>query len=440
MPIELPSKFEPLFTPSRYKASWSGRGAGKSHSFAEALVIRGAQKPLQILCCREIQKSIRDSVKRLIDDKIRDSGLSGFYKSTDTEVKGKNGTLFTFAGLRTNPESIKSTEGVDVAWVEEANTVSRRSLDLLIPTVRKEGSELWFTWNPDSEFDPVDQMFRGEHCPPDSILIAASYLDNPWFPEVLRKEMEFDKSVNMGKYRHVWLGEYSDAQEGKMYTNDILDWQTQFLQDGMQIGDWFVYETTYNPKFKYALGADVAEGLGLDSSTACLLNLTMGTVVAEYASSRIEPDMFAHELLNFANKYGGCIIAPERNSCGLTTVTKLNELGALVYYEEEKESGQDKPTKRLGWRTTAKSKPLMLYDLKDALSEKLLAVNSRRIYKELKTYNPEDMRNIRFDPEQTKHWDRVMALAIAWQMRDVAQVKTVTGSIMEAQKRYINSK
>ena len=123
MPIELPSKFEPLFTPSRYKASWSGRGAGKSHSFAEALVIRGAQKPLQILCCREIQKSIRDSVKRLIDDKIRDSGLSGFYKSTDTEVKGKNGTLFTFAGLRTNPESIKSTEGIDIAWCFVAGTL-----------------------------------------------------------------------------------------------------------------------------------------------------------------------------------------------------------------------------------------------------------------------------------------------------------------------------
>src|SRR3990167_8378191 len=235
--IELPKIFQPLFKPSRYKASYGGRGSAKSHSFAQALVVKGAEKPLRILCCRELQHSIKDSVKLLIDDKISQSGLTSFYESTQTEIRGKNGTLFLFAGLRSNPESIKSTEGIDIAWTEEANTVSRRSLDLLIPTVRKEGSELWFTWNPDSEYDPVDLMFRGPHIPPDSIVIPASYFDNPWFPDVLKKEMEYDKSIDLGKYKHIWLGEYADSQNGKMYTDNILDWQKDYFREGMQAGD-----------------------------------------------------------------------------------------------------------------------------------------------------------------------------------------------------------
>lgn len=414
--IQFNGPYEDLFTPSRYKAYYGGRGSAKSFSVAQALVMLGTQKPLRILCCREIQKSIRDSVKRLIDDKIVSSELTRFYESTDSEIRGRNGTMFIFSGLRSNPESIKSMEGIDLAWVEESSTISKHSLELLIPTIRKENSEIWFTWNPDSELDPVDQLFRGPNPPPDSIIHSVSYLDNPWFPDVLKKEMEYDMEIDMGKYKHIWLGEYADVQSGKMFPDEILDWQRQWFSTGTKIGDWTVYEP-YNPKYRYALGADVSEGVGLDSSTATLINFTLGTIAAEFASNEIEPDIFAYELYNFANKYGGCLIAAERNSCGLTTVTKLNELNANQYYEEEKVTGKSEPTKRLGWRTTSGSKPNMLFGLKDALVDRSLKIVSEPTYKELKTYDPENLRVTRFDPEQTKHWDRVMALGIAWAMR-----------------------
>ena len=417
MQIELPKIFQPLFAPSRYKASYGGRGSAKSHSFAQALLARGAQTPLRILCCRELQHSVKDSVKQLLDDKIRDCGLGFFYESTLSEIRGKNGTLFLFAGLRSNPESIKSTEGIDIAWVEEASSVSRRSLDFLIPTIRAPNSEIWFTWNPDSEFDPVDMMFRGQQPPPDSIIIPSSFADNPFFPEVLKKEMEYDKSLDLGKYKHIWLGEYADSQDGKLYTDAILEYQKQFLQEGIKSGDWTIFRQ-YSSKNRYAIGADVSEGVGLDSSTAYVIDFTNGEIVAEFVSNKIEPDLFAYELRNYAMIYGNCLVAVERNSCGLTTVSKLNELGVRQYYEEEKESGRDQPTKRLGWRTTSRSKPLMCFELKDALNEKLLKINSNPLYKELKTYDPGDLRMTHFDPEQTRHWDRVMALAIAWQMRD----------------------
>jgi len=218
-PVKLPTWARALFRPSRYKAFYGGRGSGKSHSAATALVIQSAQQPLRILCAREIQKSIKDSVKRLIDDKIAECGLGGHFESTETEIRGRNGSLFLFAGLRTNADSIKSMEGLDRVWVEEANRVSQRSLDLLTPTVRKPGSELWFGWNPEFATDPVDAMFRGGQSPPDSIVVPVNHWDNPWFPEVLRAEMEFDQGRDPDKYAHVWLGRYSTRSEARVFRN-----------------------------------------------------------------------------------------------------------------------------------------------------------------------------------------------------------------------------
>ncbi|MBT7929848.1 PBSX family phage terminase large subunit [Candidatus Peregrinibacteria bacterium] len=438
--VQLPEMFENLFEPSRYKGYYGGRGSAKSHSFATALILLGSMKPMRILCCREIQRSIRDSVKRLIDDKIVSCGLEDFYTSTLSEIRGKNGTMFLFSGLRSNPESIKSMEGIDICWVEEASTVSRRSLDFLIPTIRKEDSEIWFSWNPDSAEDPVDKMFRGEdEPPPNSIIEEVGYADNPWFPAVLNLEMEYDKKLDDGKYRHIWLGEYADVQDGKMFTEDFLGWQREFLKEGKRIGDWTVY-APFNRKHRYVIGADVAEGVGLDSSTAELLDLTVGEVAASYASNTIEPDLFGYELFNYSQAYGNCLIGPERNNCGLTTVTKLKELGANIYSEEEHESGHSQGTRKLGWRTTSKSKPLMLYDLKDALVEKHIKLVSKPLFKELKTYDPNNLRVTRFDPEQTKHWDRVMALAIAWQMRDkLSHMKSSTEAVLDAAAEYANS-
>lgn len=221
--FKLPTKFQPLFIPSRYKAWWGGRGGAKSHSFAKALLIKGRQKPLRILGTREIQRSIKDSVKRLLDDEILKSGLSDFYSSTDTEIKGKNGTLFLFAGLRHDATAIRSLEGIDIAWVEEANTVSQRSLDTLLPTIRKEDSEIWFSWNPKLPTDPVDKMFRGGNPPPNSIIVEVHYFDNPWFPKVLKETMEWDKRRDPDKYAHVWRGAYLVNSESRVFRNWISE-------------------------------------------------------------------------------------------------------------------------------------------------------------------------------------------------------------------------
>lgn len=223
MEVLIPQKFQALFQPSRYKAFYGGRGSAKSHSFAAALVLLAAQKPLRILCGREIQKSIKDSVKRLIDDKIKEFGLSKFFESTETEIRGKNGSLFLFAGIKTNPESIKSMEGIDICWIEEASTISLRSLEFLIPTIRKEGSEIWFSWNPENELDPVDIMFRGGKIPPNSIVVEVQAEDNPWFPSVLAQEMEFDRLNNPSKYLHIWRGGYRLTTEGAYYAKQIAD-------------------------------------------------------------------------------------------------------------------------------------------------------------------------------------------------------------------------
>ena len=148
---------------------------------------------MRIGCYREIQRSIRDSVKRLLDDKIAGSGLGDFYESTDTEIRGINGSLFIFNGLRTNPDAVKSTEGLDIAAVFEANKVSQRSWDMLIPTVRKPDSEIWAEWNPEFATDPVDEMFRGEDgAPPGSIVRRVNYVDNPFFPAVLMQDLEWE--------------------------------------------------------------------------------------------------------------------------------------------------------------------------------------------------------------------------------------------------------
>lgn len=252
--VKLPKAFKFLFDttaddnkPVRYRAVYGGRGSAKSHSFAQALVIKAAQSPLRIGCYREIQKSIRDSVKRLLDDKIRESGLSDFYESTDTEIRGRNGSLFIFNGLRSNPEAVKSTEGLDLAAVFEANKVSQKSWDLLIPTVRKEGSEIWAEWNPDSAADPVDQLFRGENGqPPGSIVRKVNWDQNPFFPEVLKQELEWDRKRDPDKYAHIWLGEYAKNSEARVFKN------------------WTVEEFEAEPGTIFRLGADW--GFSIDPS------------------------------------------------------------------------------------------------------------------------------------------------------------------------------
>lgn len=196
-------------------------------------------------------------------------------------------------------------------------------------------------------------------------------------------------------------------------------------KEGKKDGDWTIYED-FNYRGVYAIGADVAEGVGQDSSTAVVMNFTNGAeVVAEFSSNRIAPDQFAYELAKFGRKYGNCLIAPERNSIGHTTVSKLKEIYANVYREEDIKKGFEtksrfiRPLKtfRYGWLTSLVSKPLMLYELSEALMNGEIVVNSKTIVHELRTYDREDLSQIRFDSEQTRHWDLLMALAICFQLR-----------------------
>jgi phage terminase large subunit len=206
--------------PVRFRAAYGGRGSAKSRSFVREIVLQGAERPERVLCCREIQRSIRDSVKRLLDDEIARAGLGSFYESTESEIRGKNGTLFIFAGLRSNPDSVKSAEGLTKAVVFEANKVSQRSWELLTPTVREPNSEIWAEWNPEFPTDPVDVMFRGDAgSPPGSIVRRVNWEDNPWFPEVLRRDMEWDRSRDPDKYAHIWLGEYQRNSESRVFRN-----------------------------------------------------------------------------------------------------------------------------------------------------------------------------------------------------------------------------
>lgn len=221
-----PEAFTGLLEPARYKAYYGGRASAKSHSCATVLVSKGIERPLRWLFCREIQKSLATSVHQLLRDQIAKYGMNDFYTIGRDGIHGANGTHFLFAGLRTNPDSIKSMEGLDGAWIEEAQTVSQLSLDLLIPTLRKPGSEAWFTWNRRSVNDPVDKMFLGGPPPPNSIVKKVDWRDNPFFPEVLRSEMEFMKLRDPDKWRHIWEGEplrLSDALVFRNWREDDLD-------------------------------------------------------------------------------------------------------------------------------------------------------------------------------------------------------------------------
>ncbi|KQB59356.1 PBSX family phage terminase large subunit [Acidovorax sp. SD340] len=220
--ISVPEILAPLYEPRRYKVMHGGRGGGKSHTVAQVLLEMGTREQLRILCAREIQKSMRDSVHRLLKDYIVKLGLTAFYEVLDTEIRGVNGTLFLFAGLQSHTvDSIKSFEGVDRVWIEEAHAISKKSLDTLIPTIRKDGSEIWMTLNPDMETDEVYQRFIATPSP-DTWVCQVNWRDNPWFPQVLEEERQKAKrSMLADDYAHIWEGKARRVAAGAIYRHEI---------------------------------------------------------------------------------------------------------------------------------------------------------------------------------------------------------------------------
>jgi len=217
--INTPRVFVPLLAPARYKGAHGGRGSGKSHFFADLIVERCLREFTRAVCVREIQRSLEQSVKRLIEDKIAEHGLDSKFKILESRIETPNGGVIIFQGMQNHTsQSIKSLEGYHVAWVEEAQSLSQSSLTLLRPTIRVPNSEIWFSWNPRSPRDAVDNFLRKEP-PADSIVVEANYEDNPWFPDGLRADMEYDRRRDPERYKHVWLGQYQTTSEARVFHN-----------------------------------------------------------------------------------------------------------------------------------------------------------------------------------------------------------------------------
>lgn len=217
--IDHATVFDPLLDAARYKGAYGGRGSGKSQFFADLLVATAIRKPgFRGLCCREVQKSLKESAKRLIESKIEAHDVGRLFEVQSAEIKTPGGGVIVFAGLQDHTsESIKSYEGFDVAWIEEAQTVSERSLNMLRPTIRAPGSEIWASWNPRMKTDAVDKMLRGDELPTGAVVVRANWDANPWFPGELEQERLDCLRQQPDQYAHIWEGDYVTVAEGAYF-------------------------------------------------------------------------------------------------------------------------------------------------------------------------------------------------------------------------------
>ncbi|UOF78814.1 phage terminase [Caudoviricetes sp.] len=277
--IETASVFEPLLQPSRYKGIYGGRGSGKSHFYADLWLDENVRQKLDFVCLRETLKSLEFSVKKLLESKIVQHNAGMYFEVQDRRILSKNGGVTIFEGMQNHTaDSIKSLEGFDRSWFEEAQNASDKSLTLLRPTIRKEGSEMWFSWNPDKETDPIDQLLRGQVAPKDLILVEANYTDNRWFTKELQDEMEFDRARDFEKYEHVWLGKYWSNSESRIFKN------------------WVIEEFERPEGTIYRLGADW--GYSIDPSTLIRCSIEGNRLYVDYEAYMIGceivnlPDLF----------------------------------------------------------------------------------------------------------------------------------------------------
>jgi phage terminase large subunit len=232
--LEIPEKLECLLEDHRYKIVYGGRGSSKSWTVARVLLAIGRRKKIRVLCAREFQNSISDSVHALLSDQIKGLGLEDFYTVQNTSIFGSNGTEFLFAGLKHNVTKIKSFEGVDICWVEEAQTTSKSSWDVLIPTIRKPDSEIWVTFNPELDTDETYKRFV-VLPPANAKVVKVNWSDNPWFPQVLRDEMEDLKARDMDAYLNVWEGNTRQVLDGAVYANELRKAQEEERIKDIQI-------------------------------------------------------------------------------------------------------------------------------------------------------------------------------------------------------------
>lgn len=294
MNADFPKAFRALFKPARYKVFYGGRGAAKSWNFARALLLQATQDPLRVLCCREVMRTLSDSVHQLLVDQIKALGLDGFYSVTETEIRGANGSWFGYAGLRAmDAAKIKSFEGVDVAWVEEAQTVSDKSWGILIPTIRADGSEIWISFNPDMATDPTYKRFVVSP-PPDAVVRKVTYKDNPFFPSVLEKERVHLQKTDPDEYDVVWEGNPRSVIQGAIYAREV----TAMLQSGR------VRAVPYDPR----LLVHTIWDLGWNDQTTIIYaqRLLSEVRIIDYdEESFLRPDEWARRVREKPYNYGG---------------------------------------------------------------------------------------------------------------------------------------
>lgn len=277
--IRVPEAFLPLEGPHRYIGAHGGRGSGKSQYFGERWLRENIADRLDFVCLRETLKSLEFSVKKLLEGKIQQHNAGAYFEVQDRRILSRRGGVTIFEGMQNHTaDSIKSLEGFDRAWFEEAQAASDKSLTLLRPTIRKPGSQLWFSWNPDKATDPVDMLLRGETPPPDSAIVEVNYMDNPWLPEELRVEMEYDKRRDPDKYAHVWLGKYRQNSEARVFKN------------------WRVEEFDVDPVWTLRQGADW--GFSIDPSVLVQCSIVGRTLYVTHEAYKVGceidflPDLF----------------------------------------------------------------------------------------------------------------------------------------------------
>lgn len=327
---QFPEKLGFLFERNkwRYKVAEGGRDAAKSHSFAGALVLMGAEEPLRIGCFREVQKSIKDSVHQLLCDKIAEYNLGGFYQVLQNEIRAPNGTSFGFSGLAQHTIfSIKSWEGLDIAWVEEAQSVAKRSWQILIPTIRKAGSELWVSFNPDMDTDDTYQRFV-VNPPPDAKVVHINYTDNPWRSKALDTDRAHMQKHDPEGFNHVYLGQCRPAVEGAIYYKEV----SRLRSEGR------LHAVPYDPMLKVHVVCD----LGYNDFMSLILvqRLASEVRVIRYIEDR-QRDIpsYSAELKELKYNWGEVWLPHDGRAATLTSAS--NPIGATA--EEQ--------FRNLGWST-----------------------------------------------------------------------------------------
>lgn len=324
---EFPEKLGFLFEPHRYKIAYGGRDSAKSWSFARALLLQGAEEPLPTGCFREVQKSIKDSVHQLLANQIEELGLTNFYDILRDEIRGENGSYFRFAGLSAQTrDSIKSFEGLKRAWVEEAQSVSKRSWDILIPTIRAPDSEIWGTFNPDMDTDDTYQRFV-VNTPPGAKVVFINYTDNPWKSKALDAEREHMRLTAPEDFKHIYLGQCRPAVEGAIYFNEVST-----LRSSGRLAN-----VPYDPMLKVHVIVD----LGFNDYMALILVQRLGSEirVIRYIEDRMRDiPSYSQELKDLKLNFGRIYLPHDGKA--KTLISANNPHG----------SSAEKQFQKLGWK------------------------------------------------------------------------------------------